>query len=94
VTANQLQLLGSLVAIRRLLDGAARHIADAKVKAISAETLFSSAYTAIRQFSYLFVPRIANQRDFGIGTALDIQQLHAPLNEPNRHFRQHQRTAR
>jgi hypothetical protein len=34
--------------IRRLLDSAARHIADAKVKAVSAETRFSSAYTAIR----------------------------------------------
>jgi hypothetical protein len=34
--------------VRRLLDGAARHIADAKVRAISAETRFSSAYTAIR----------------------------------------------
>jgi hypothetical protein len=37
--------------IRRLLDGAARHIADAKVKAISAETRFSSAYTAIRMLA-------------------------------------------
>jgi hypothetical protein len=37
--------------IVRLLDGAARHIADAKVKAISAETRFSSAYTAIRMLA-------------------------------------------
>lgn len=34
--------------LRRLLDGAARHIADAKVKAVSAETRFAAAYTAIR----------------------------------------------
>jgi hypothetical protein len=33
------------------LTGAARHIADAKVKAISAETRFSSAYTAIRMLA-------------------------------------------
>ena len=32
--------------VKRLLDAAARHIADAKVQAISAETRFSSAYTA------------------------------------------------
>ena len=32
--------------VRRLLDGAARHIADAKVRAVSAETRFASAYTA------------------------------------------------
>src|SRR6266508_2597960 len=37
--------------IRHLLDGAARHIADAKVKAVSAETRFSSAYTAIRMLA-------------------------------------------
>jgi hypothetical protein len=37
--------------VRRLLDAAARHIADAKVKAISAETRFSSAYTAIRMLA-------------------------------------------
>ena len=37
--------------VRRLLDGAARHIADAKVKAVSAETRFSSAYTAIRMLA-------------------------------------------
>ena len=34
--------------VRRLLDAAVRHIADAKVKAVSAETRFGSAYTAIR----------------------------------------------
>jgi hypothetical protein len=37
--------------IRRLLDGAARHIADAKVKMVSAKTRFSSAYTAIRMLA-------------------------------------------
>ena len=37
--------------IQRLLDAAARHIADAKVKAISAETRFGSAYTAIRMLA-------------------------------------------
>jgi len=38
---------------RRLLAGAARHIADAKVKSVSAETRFSSAYTAIRMLADL-----------------------------------------
>jgi hypothetical protein len=37
--------------IRRLLDGASRHIADAKVTAISRETRFVSAYTAIRMLA-------------------------------------------
>jgi len=37
--------------IKRLLDAVARHIADAKVHAISAETRFSSAYTAIRMLA-------------------------------------------
>jgi hypothetical protein len=37
--------------VRRLLDAAARHIADAKVQAVSAETRFSSAYTAIRMLA-------------------------------------------
>ncbi|MFN0301912.1 MAG: DNA-binding protein [Burkholderiales bacterium] len=37
--------------VRRLLDGAARHIADAKVKGVSAETRFRSAYTAIRMLA-------------------------------------------
>ncbi len=37
--------------IKRLLDAAARHIADAKVDAISAETRFTSAYTAIRMLA-------------------------------------------
>jgi len=37
--------------IRRLLDSAARHIADAKVGAISAETRFTSAYPAIRMLA-------------------------------------------
>jgi len=37
--------------VRRLLEAARRQIADAKVKAISAETRFSSAYTAIRMLA-------------------------------------------
>jgi hypothetical protein len=37
--------------IRRLLDGASRHIADAKVQAVSAETRFGSAYTAVRMLA-------------------------------------------
>lgn len=37
--------------VRRLLAAAARHIADAKVKAVSAETRFASAYTAIRMLA-------------------------------------------
>jgi mannose/cellobiose epimerase-like protein (N-acyl-D-glucosamine 2-epimerase family) len=37
--------------VQRLLDAAARHIADAKVHAISSETRFSSAYTAIRMLA-------------------------------------------
>jgi hypothetical protein len=37
--------------LRRLLDGAARHIADAKIKAVSAETRFAAAYTAIRMLA-------------------------------------------
>ncbi len=37
--------------IRRLLEGASRHIADAKVARISAETRFGSAYTAIRMLA-------------------------------------------
>jgi hypothetical protein len=37
--------------IKRLLDAAARHLADAKVDAVSAETRFSSAYTAIRMLA-------------------------------------------
>jgi hypothetical protein len=37
--------------IKRLLDGASRHIADAKVKAVSAETRFGSAYTAVRMLA-------------------------------------------
>jgi hypothetical protein len=34
-----------------LLEGAARHIADSKVKTVSAETRFGSAYTAIRMLA-------------------------------------------
>src|ERR1700730_6996155 len=37
--------------VKRLLDAAARHIADAKVDAISAETRFTSAYTAVRMLA-------------------------------------------
>ena len=37
--------------IRRLLEGVARHIADAKVKTVSAETRFGSAYIAIRMLA-------------------------------------------
>ena len=37
--------------VRRLLAAAVRHIADAKVRSISAETRFSSAYTAIRMLA-------------------------------------------
>ena len=37
--------------IKRLLDGASRHIADAKVRAVSAETRFGSAYTAVRMLA-------------------------------------------
>jgi hypothetical protein len=37
--------------IRGLLEGAARHIADAKVKTVSAETRFASAYIAIRMLA-------------------------------------------
>lgn len=37
--------------VRRLLDGAVRHIADAKVKGISAETRFGSAYTVLRMIA-------------------------------------------
>jgi len=38
---------------RRLLQGAARHIADAKVTAVSAELRFGAAYTAIRMLADL-----------------------------------------
>lgn len=41
----------SAQAVRRLLAGAARHIADAKSPAISPETRFVSAYTAIRMLA-------------------------------------------
>lgn len=37
--------------LQRLLDGASRHIADAKVGKISSETRFGSAYTAIRMLA-------------------------------------------
>lgn len=38
-------------AVKQLLDGAARHIADARITSISAETRFGSAYTAIRMLA-------------------------------------------
>ena len=41
--------------VKRLLDAAARHIADAKVQAISAETRFSSAYTARSRCSLMWL---------------------------------------
>ena len=37
--------------VQRLLGGASRHIADAKVARVSAETRFASAYTAIRMLA-------------------------------------------
>jgi len=37
--------------VLRLLDGASRHIADAKVREVSAEGRFASAYTAIRMLA-------------------------------------------
>jgi hypothetical protein len=37
--------------VKRLLNAAERHIADAQVQAISPETRFSSAYTAIRMLA-------------------------------------------
>lgn len=37
--------------VQRLLESASRHIADSKVTAISAETRFVSAYTAIRMLA-------------------------------------------
>jgi hypothetical protein len=37
--------------ITRLIEAAARHIADAKVRGVSAETRFGSAYTAIRMLA-------------------------------------------
>ena len=37
--------------VKRLLDAASRYIADAKVDVISAETRFTSAYTAVRMLA-------------------------------------------
>jgi hypothetical protein len=37
--------------LQRLLAGASRHIADARVSTVSAETRFGSAYTAIRMLA-------------------------------------------
>ncbi len=45
------QITPAKVTIKRLLHATARHIADAKVHAISAETRFASGYTAIRMLA-------------------------------------------
>lgn len=45
------RLTPSAQAMGRLLRGASRHIADAKVRQVSAETRFGSAYTAIRMLA-------------------------------------------
>jgi len=37
--------------IMRLPDGTSRHIADAKVQAVSSETRLGSAYTAVRMLA-------------------------------------------
>lgn len=37
--------------VNRLLDAVTRHIADARVRAVSAETRFASAYTALRMLA-------------------------------------------
>jgi hypothetical protein len=37
--------------VKRLLDGSTRHIADSKIAAVSAETRFVSAYTAVRMLA-------------------------------------------
>ena len=37
--------------VQRLLEGASRHIADAKITLVSADTRFTSAYTAIRMLA-------------------------------------------
>jgi hypothetical protein len=39
--------------VQRLLEGAGRHIADAKITFVSADTRFTSAYTAIRMLADL-----------------------------------------
>lgn len=51
VGASLETLAPSRHSIGRLLEGAARHIADAKVAAVSPETRFASAYTAIRMLA-------------------------------------------
>lgn len=51
VGASLETLAPSRRSIGRLLEGAARHIADAKVAAVSPETRFASAYTAIRMLA-------------------------------------------
>jgi hypothetical protein len=51
VGKNLDQIAPAAETVQRLLEGAARHIADSKVTAISAETRFVSAYTAIRMLA-------------------------------------------
>jgi hypothetical protein len=51
VGKNLDRVVPSADVIRRLLEGAARNIADSKVTAISRETRFVSAYTAIRMIA-------------------------------------------
>lgn len=51
VGASLERVTPSAQTVRRLLAGAARHIADAKSPIISAETRFVSAYTAIRMMA-------------------------------------------
>jgi len=51
VGASLERVTPSAQTVRRLLAGAARHIADAKSPTISAETRFASAYTAIRMMA-------------------------------------------
>jgi hypothetical protein len=48
--------------VQRLLDSSARHIADAKVDAISAETRFTSAYTAVRMLADVGCMLMATER--------------------------------
>jgi len=45
--------------VRRLLDGAARHIADARVKAISAETHFSWKQRNLTEYTGDIIPESA-----------------------------------
>jgi hypothetical protein len=51
VGKNLDRIAPSAEVVQRLIEGASRHIADAKVTAISTETRFVSAYTAIRMLA-------------------------------------------